>query len=104
MSLKGFSRSLIPYFTLAALGAVSAPPASASDCKGLDEGGCKGRSSCSWISSYTTKNGNTVAAYCRSAGGKTRQDQNSRHGEQGKPSNTDARTPSDTGFVEEKNG
>ena len=104
MSLKGFSRSPIPHFMLAALSAVCVPQASASDCKGLDEVACKESSSCSWISSYTTKNGNTVAAYCRSAGGKARQDQNSRRGEQNKPSNTDARAPIDTGMTEEKNG
>ncbi len=76
MLLNGFGRYL-PVFSLVSLLGLSLSAHSASACKGLEESACKGNASCTWVSGYTTKNGNTVSAYCRSAGGQSKQSLNS---------------------------
>jgi hypothetical protein len=107
MSLKGFSQSLFTYFLTPALVLTALPTYAASTCKGLDEAACKQSASCNWVSSYTTKNGNTVSAYCRSAGSKARQGQ---HLQEGKGSQSDHNDRANAGantitrILEERNG
>ena len=52
---------------LAATGLISFSQLSsaAGACKGLQQDACSSENSCSWIKSYTTKNGKTISAYCR---------------------------------------
>ena len=45
------------------LGAVSVQAESA--CKGLEKGKCGNKASCTWVDSFTRKDGVKVAAYCR---------------------------------------
>jgi spermidine/putrescine-binding protein len=45
------------------LGAASAQAESA--CKGLVKGKCENSASCTWVDSFTHKDGVKVAAYCR---------------------------------------
>jgi hypothetical protein len=47
--------------TLAAASAVAA-----AQCKGLAEASCSVNSDCSWVDSYTRKDGRTVNAHCKS--------------------------------------
>ncbi len=103
MLLKGFSRSLYTYSLITVLGLASAPAFSASACKGLDEASCKQNASCSWISSYTTKNGNTISAYCRSTGSKPKQGLNLKE-EKGQSPSADAGATTTTRILEERNG
>jgi len=37
----------------------------AATCKGMQQDACSSENSCSWVNSYTTKNGKTITAYCR---------------------------------------
>ena len=76
MVLNGFGRYL-PVFSLVSVLGLSFPAHSASPCKGLEESACKDNASCTWVSGYTTKNGNAVSAYCRKSGSKSKQSQNS---------------------------
>ena len=46
------------------------PGQAQSSCKGLSKGKCGSSSSCTWVKSYKTQKGNTVAAYCRAKGSK----------------------------------
>ena len=39
-------------------------------CKGMPEAGCTGDAACSWVSSYTRKDGIAVDGYCRTRSGK----------------------------------
>ncbi len=103
MLLNGFSRSLFIYSLVTVLGLASAPAFSASACKGLDEANCKQNSSCSWIASYTTKNGNTISAYCRSAGNKAKQGLNLKE-EKGLSPSADAGAAPKKRILEERNG
>lgn len=75
MVLNGFGRYL-PVFSIVSVLGLSFPAHSASPCKGLEESACKDNASCTWVSGYTTKNGNAVSAYCRSSGNKAKQSQN----------------------------
>lgn len=70
MVLNGFSKTLLSLTLVSALSLPAIEAAAASQCKGLEESACNGNPSCTWISAYTTKNGNTISAYCRSASGK----------------------------------
>jgi hypothetical protein len=90
MLLNGFGRFL-PVFSCVSLLVLSFPAHSDSSCKGLEESACKGNASCTWVSGYTTKNGNTVSAYCRKAGGQSKQSHNSME-EDGMQSGADIRT------------
>jgi hypothetical protein len=107
MSLKGFSRSQHTFFLATALGLAALPIYSASTCKGLDEAACKQSASCSWVSGYTTKKGNTISAYCRSTGSKEKQGQNL---QQEKGMQSDPNDRADAGantimrILEERNG
>lgn len=76
MLLNGFGRYL-PVFSLVFVLGYPLSAHSASACKGLEESACKGNASCTWVSGYTTKNGNTVSAYCRSSGSQSKQSLNS---------------------------
>ena len=76
MSINGFGRFL-PVCSLVFVLGVPLAANAASACKGLEESVCKGNASCTWVSGYTTKNGNTVSAYCRSSGKQSKQSQNS---------------------------
>jgi hypothetical protein len=76
MLLNGFGRFL-PVFSLVFVLGFPFPTHSASACKGLEESACNGNASCIWVSGYTTKNGNTVSAYCRRAGSQQKQSLNS---------------------------
>ena len=42
-----------------------------SSCKGLSQSKCEGNAGCSWVSSYETKNGVKVDAYCRAKSSKS---------------------------------
>lgn len=81
MSLNGFSKSLLFISIVSAMGMASLSARAASPCKGLDESACMQSQSCSWVSSYTTKHGATVSAYCRSAVKKMNQGINKKEGE-----------------------
>ena len=37
----------------------------ASQCKGLDNGACSAKASCSWVEGYERKDGRTVKSFCR---------------------------------------
>jgi hypothetical protein len=76
MLLNGFGRFL-PVFSFFSVLVFSFPAYSDSTCKGLEESSCKGNASCTWVSGYTTKNGNTVSAYCRRSGSQSKQSLNS---------------------------
>lgn len=107
MSLNGFGKSLLTLSLVSTL-AIAAPSAySASACKGLDESACHQTPSCSWVSGYKTKNGNSVSAYCRSTGSKAKQGLNSKE-EKGKQSSATDRAASGVQTIainlEEKNG
>jgi hypothetical protein len=107
MLLNGFSRSLLAFSLTATVGLTSQPLCSASACKGLDEAACREDTSCNWISSYTTKNGNTVSAYCRKAGSKAKQGQSLQEGKgsQSDPDDrADAGAKTKTRVLEERNG
>lgn len=52
---------LVPLIT-----ALAAAPAVADNaCKSMSQQACDGSSQCSWVKSYTRKDGREVAAYCR---------------------------------------
>jgi hypothetical protein len=105
MSLNGFSRSLFTFFLASVLGLAVLPAYSSSNCKGLDEAVCKQSTACNWISGYTTKSGNTVSAYCRSAGSKAKQGMKQEKDSQldsNDRANTSAKT--DMRILEERNG
>jgi hypothetical protein len=107
MKLKGLSRSLLPLSIASTLVLTSFTASAASACKGLDEAACQQETACKWISGYTTKNGNAISAYCRSAGNKQKQGQNMKQ-ESGSQSGTNERADSGTvrmsGVLEERNG
>ncbi len=107
MSLNGFSHSILSLTLASALGLSALQAHAASACKGLDEATCKDSAACIWIASYTTKNGNTVSAYCRSSGSKAKQDANVEEQRQNLPGSNDRadggmKRP--TGLLEERNG
>jgi hypothetical protein len=52
------------------LGLASAPLQAESQCKGLEKRDCENRDSCSWVDSYTRKDGVKVSGHCRTKGGK----------------------------------
>ncbi len=107
MSLNGFSHSTLSLMLASVLGLCAAQASAASPCKGLDESACKERAACTWISSYTTKNGNAVSAYCRSSGGKSKQDVNVEGQGQKRPGDNeraDGGTNLTTELLEERNG
>lgn len=56
-----------PAFALAAAALVLFSPLSfaVGECKGQAQDACNSDNSCSWINSYTTKNGKSINAYCR---------------------------------------
>jgi hypothetical protein len=81
MSLNGFSKSLLFISIVSATGMAFMSAHAASPCKGLDESACMQSQSCSWVSSYTTKHGATVSAYCRNAVKKMNQGINKKEGE-----------------------
>jgi hypothetical protein len=91
MLLKGFSRSLTFLLFVITLGLFAQPAHSDTVCKGLEESACRDNQACTWISSYTTGNGNTISAYCRKSGAKSKQDQNL-EGESGTQSSANDRT------------
>ncbi|MEJ2694808.1 MAG: hypothetical protein P8166_17740, partial [Candidatus Thiodiazotropha sp.] len=79
----------------------------ASPCKGLDESACMQSQSCSWVSSYTTKHGATVSAYCRSAVKKMERSINKKEGEGTQSGAIDRTGPSasrNTTTLEENSG
>jgi hypothetical protein len=69
MTINGFNRIFLS-FALAS--SISATANAASQCKGMEASACQQNQDCTWISSYTTKHGNTVSAYCRAASGKAK--------------------------------
>ncbi len=107
MSLNGFSHYTLSFMLASTLGLCALPAGAASPCKGLDESACKGSEACRWIASYTTKNGNTVSAYCRSAGNKPKQDANVEGQEPKLPGSNDRADGGmghPTSLLEERNG
>ena len=70
MTLNGFSKTLLSLTFASALGLTAFEAAAASECKGLEASACSDNPACTWVSAYTTKNGNSISAYCRSASGK----------------------------------
>ncbi len=107
MKLKGLSRFLLPLPIASTLALTSFAANAESACKGLEEAACQQNAACKWISGYTTKNGNTVSAYCRSTGSKQKQGQNMKQ-EGGAKSGTEDRADSGavrmSGDLEERNG
>ncbi len=69
MNLNGFNRIIL---SIALVSTVSATANAASQCKGMEASACQQNQDCTWVSSYTTKHGNTVSAYCRAASGKAK--------------------------------
>ena len=67
-------RSLFKHSAAAAVAAtillVHQAPVSAADCKGLEKNQCDSNGSCTWVDSYTRKDGVKVDGYCRKKGGK----------------------------------
>jgi hypothetical protein len=76
MSIKGFSKPLLMLALVSSCTFTSLESLAAGQCKGFEESVCKESSDCTWVSSYTTKNGNSVSAYCRNASGKANKDAN----------------------------
>ena len=70
MVLNGFSKTLLSLTFASALGLTAFEAAAAGECKGLEASACSDNPACTWVSAYTTKNGNSVSAYCRAASGK----------------------------------
>jgi hypothetical protein len=70
MSLNGFSKTLLSLTVVSSICLSAFEATAASQCKGLEESACIDNQACTWISAYTTKNGNSISAYCRSTGGK----------------------------------
>ncbi len=107
MKLNGFSRSLFSLSLVTTLSLSSFAVNAESACKGLEEAACKQSTSCNWISGYTTKNGNAVSAYCRSAGNKQKQGQNSgqeKGSQAGANDRADSGAIQNTPILEERNG
>jgi hypothetical protein len=69
MSKKGIKRTLLSFAIFSTL---SLTAEAASQCKGMEASACQQNEDCTWVSSYTTKHGNTVSAYCRAASGKAK--------------------------------
>jgi hypothetical protein len=69
MNINGFNRAFLS-FALASTIPFTAN--AASQCKGMEASACQESQDCTWVSSYTTKHGNTVSAYCRAASGKAK--------------------------------
>lgn len=76
MSIKGFNKPLliVTFASFCTFTSLESP--AAGQCKGLEETVCKESQACTWVSAYTTKNGNSVSAYCRNASGKANKDAN----------------------------
>lgn len=69
MLINGFNKTLLSIMLLSGLGcSISLQALAAEQCKGLEKPTCQESPECVWVSSYTTKQGNTVSAYCRSSG------------------------------------
>lgn len=51
--------------TSTALGLAVTPLFAESDCKGLEEGQCEDKTSCTWVDGYTRKDGAKVSSHCR---------------------------------------
>ena len=104
MSINGFNRTLLSF---ALISSISIPAVAASQCKGLEASACQENQACTWVSAYTTKNGNTVSAYCRAASGKAKKEVNTKKEQEGAKTGFNTRsTPStieDT-FRDEKYG
>jgi hypothetical protein len=62
--------TLSAIITSAALAFGAGTLQAASQCKGLDKGACERNAECSWVDSYTRKDGVKVSGHCRSKGGK----------------------------------
>ena len=65
LDMKGTVRKVIPSALAISLVVFNVSALAASQCKGMNQKACSADSACSWISSYKTKTGNQVAAYCR---------------------------------------
>jgi hypothetical protein len=50
------------------LALAAGPTLAESPCQGLDQRPCEGKSGCTWVDSYTRKDGIKVSGYCRSTG------------------------------------
>lgn len=61
---------LLALTVLFSIGLAFASNGFAVTCKDLSKKQCESADTCSWIKSYTTKSGKTVAAYCRTKSGK----------------------------------
>jgi len=94
MSINGFSKPLVIITLISSCSFASFESAAAGQCKGLDETVCKESQDCTWVSSYTTKNGNSVSAYCRSTSGKVNKDANFKEEKGEKTGANDWYTPS----------
>lgn len=69
MTKNGFNRI---FLSLALASTIPVAANAASQCKGMEASACQQSQDCTWVSSYTTKHGNTVSAYCRAASGKAK--------------------------------
>jgi hypothetical protein len=49
----------------AALAAPVEVSAASSECKGLDQANCQGKTICSWVKAHKTSKGKEIAAFCR---------------------------------------
>lgn len=78
MLIKGFSRSLISLTLASTISFTALGTAVAGQCKGLEESACQANQTCAWVSAYTTKNGNSVSAYCRAASSKAKKEMNNK--------------------------
>jgi len=67
MLINGFNKTLLSIMLLSGCG-ISLQARAAEPCKGLEKPTCQENTECVWVSSYTTKQGNTVSAYCRNRG------------------------------------
>ncbi|MEO0367732.1 MAG: hypothetical protein AAF197_02990 [Pseudomonadota bacterium] len=65
--VTGVIRSL-PAVVLCTFGLMVSSQSFAADCKGQIESACVNASACSWVESYTRKDGREVNAFCRSKG------------------------------------
>ncbi len=96
MSINGIIKPLLTLTLFTACTVTSLSSLAAGQCKVLEESVCKESLDCTWVSAYTTKNGNSVSAYCRSASGKANKATNFKEEEKGQKTGANDRDkPSD---------
>ena len=68
--MRGIVSKFVPAVMLMLLGLMHPTVQAANECKGLGKSSCSANPDCTWVSSYKTKTGSVIKAYCRLKPGK----------------------------------